>query len=166
MNCIFINFWQYIWQQATKEWIAPFEIWRKHCSLLSHNSFSKLQLHLFLIFSLVVIFTVCLNNNIFQLGSVLFVTPLGQWRKAICYYLESEIDLLFLNFSYFVFAANAVPCRVAFKSGKEHHLYFQAISSGISGWLVLAEEQPSQKSHGLVRVVAPLAGCNVCIVIH
>ncbi|KEH32539.1 hypothetical protein MTR_4g127210 [Medicago truncatula] len=55
---------------------------------------------------------------------------------------------------------NAVPCRVAFKSGKEHHLYFQAISSGISGWLVLAEEQPSQMSHGIVRVVAPLAGCN------
>ncbi|CAK8564083.1 unnamed protein product [Lathyrus sativus] len=55
---------------------------------------------------------------------------------------------------------NAVPCRIAFKSGKEHHLCFQAISLGVSGWLVLAEELPSQKSRGIVRVVAPLAGCN------
>ena len=82
------------------------------------------------------------------------------------YYLESEIDLLFLNFSYFVFAVNTVPCRVAFKSGKEHHLYFQAISSGISGWLVLAEEQPSQMSHGIVRVVAPLAVVRIPISCH
>ncbi|PNX81060.1 hypothetical protein L195_g037075, partial [Trifolium pratense] len=61
---------------------------------------------------------------------------------------------------------NAVPCRIAFKSGKEHHFCFRAISLGISGWLVLAEELPSQKSHGIVRVTAPLAGCDVCIVIH
>ncbi|XP_045811838.1 protein TRANSPARENT TESTA 9-like isoform X4 [Trifolium pratense] len=55
---------------------------------------------------------------------------------------------------------NAVPCRIAFKSGKEHHFCFRAISLGISGWLVLAEELPSQKSHGIVRVTAPLAGCD------
>ncbi|KAK2358717.1 protein TRANSPARENT TESTA [Trifolium repens] len=55
---------------------------------------------------------------------------------------------------------NAVPCRIAFKNGKEHHFCFRAISLGISGWLVLAEELPSQKSHGIVRVTAPLAGCD------
>ncbi|CAJ2649829.1 unnamed protein product [Trifolium pratense] len=55
---------------------------------------------------------------------------------------------------------NAVPCRIAFKSGKEHHFCFRAISLGISGWLVLAEELPSQKSHGIVRVTAPLTGCD------
>lgn len=70
------------------------------------------------------------------------------------------------NFSYFAFAGSAVPCRISFKSGKEHHFCFLAISLGTFGWLVLAEELPSQKSHGVVRAVAPLAGCNVCIVIH
>ncbi|KAK2412504.1 protein TRANSPARENT TESTA [Trifolium repens] len=55
---------------------------------------------------------------------------------------------------------NAVPCRIAFKNGKEHYFCFRAISLGISGWLVLAEELPLQKSHGTVRVTAPLAGCD------
>ncbi|WVZ11761.1 hypothetical protein V8G54_016291 [Vigna mungo] len=55
---------------------------------------------------------------------------------------------------------NALPCRIAFERGKELHVYFLAISLGISGWLVVAEELPLKKSHGLVRAVAPLAGCN------
>ncbi|KAL9325923.1 hypothetical protein ACSQ67_006568 [Phaseolus vulgaris] len=55
---------------------------------------------------------------------------------------------------------NALPCRIAFERGKELHVYFLAISLGISGWLALAEELPLKKSQGVVRSVAPLAGCN------
>ncbi|RDX92605.1 Protein CLEC16A-like protein, partial [Mucuna pruriens] len=55
---------------------------------------------------------------------------------------------------------NAVPCRIAFERGKERHFCFLAISVGTSGWLILAEELPLKKPYGLVRVAAPLAGCN------
>ncbi|KAK7291852.1 hypothetical protein RIF29_07338 [Crotalaria pallida] len=55
---------------------------------------------------------------------------------------------------------NAVPCRIAFERGKERHFCFLAISLRSSGWLVLAEELPLKKTHGVVRVAAPLAGCN------
>jgi protein CLEC16A len=58
-----------------------------------------------------------------------------------------------------------VPCRIAFERGKERHFWFLAISVGTSGWLVLAEELPMKKPYGVVRVAAPLAGCNVCIVV-
>lgn len=63
------------------------------------------------------------------------------------------------------FAVNALPCRIAFERGKERHFSFLAFSVGTSGWLVLAEELPSKNSYGVVRVAAPLAGCNVCIVV-
>lgn len=56
-----------------------------------------------------------------------------------------------------------MPCRIAFERGKERHFSFLAISVGTSGWLVLAEELPLKKPFGVVRVAAPLAGCNVCI---
>lgn len=62
-------------------------------------------------------------------------------------------------------AVNAVPCRIAFERGKERHFCFLAISVGTSGWLVLAEELPLKKPYGIVRVAAPLSGCNVCIVV-
>ncbi|KAE9601632.1 hypothetical protein Lalb_Chr13g0299881 [Lupinus albus] len=55
---------------------------------------------------------------------------------------------------------NAVPCRIAFERGKECHFCFLAISLRSSGRLVLAEELPLKKTHGVVRVAAPLAGCN------
>ncbi|XP_019442736.1 PREDICTED: uncharacterized protein LOC109347374 [Lupinus angustifolius] len=55
---------------------------------------------------------------------------------------------------------NAVPCRIAFERGKERHFCFLAISLRSSGWLVLSEELPLKKTHGVVRVAAPLAGCN------
>lgn len=55
---------------------------------------------------------------------------------------------------------NAVPCRIAFERGKERHFCFLAISLRTSGWLVLAEELPLKKPYGVVRVAAPLAGCN------
>ncbi|XP_047980988.1 protein TRANSPARENT TESTA 9 isoform X2 [Salvia hispanica] len=54
----------------------------------------------------------------------------------------------------------AIPCRIAFERGKERHFYFLALSMGSSGWLVLAEELPAKPGRGLVRVVAPLAGCK------
>ncbi|XP_061990548.1 protein TRANSPARENT TESTA 9 isoform X2 [Rosa rugosa] len=55
---------------------------------------------------------------------------------------------------------DAVPCRIAFERGKERHFCFLAISLGESGWVVLAEELPLKQHHGVVRVAAPLAGCN------
>ncbi|MED6216513.1 Protein TRANSPARENT TESTA 9, variant 2 [Stylosanthes scabra] len=55
---------------------------------------------------------------------------------------------------------DAVPCRIAFERGKERHFWFLAISVGTSGWLVLAEELPLRQTHGVIRVAAPLAGCN------
>ncbi|KAM5553667.1 hypothetical protein ABKV19_025751 [Rosa sericea] len=57
---------------------------------------------------------------------------------------------------------DAVPCRIAFERGKERHFRFLAISLGESGWVVLAEELPLKQHYGVVRVAAPLAGCNVC----
>lgn len=55
---------------------------------------------------------------------------------------------------------DAVPCRIAFERGKERHFSFLAISMGISGWIILAEEFPQKAHYGTVRVVAPLAGSN------
>lgn len=57
----------------------------------------------------------------------------------------------------------AVPCRIAFERGKERHFHFLAITIGTSGWLILADELPVRPSFGVVRVVAPLGGCNVSI---
>lgn len=56
---------------------------------------------------------------------------------------------------------DGVPCRIAFERGKERHFQFLALSMGSSGWLVLVEESLGKPGRGLVRVVAPLAGCNV-----
>ncbi|KAE9464236.1 hypothetical protein C3L33_03866, partial [Rhododendron williamsianum] len=58
---------------------------------------------------------------------------------------------------------DAVPCRISFERGKERHLCFVAISVGTSGWIVLAEELPLKKHYGVVRVTAPLVGCNPII---
>ncbi|KAL3642809.1 hypothetical protein CASFOL_013624 [Castilleja foliolosa] len=55
---------------------------------------------------------------------------------------------------------DGLPCRIAFERGKERHFQFLALSTGSSGWLVLVEELPMKPQHGLVRVLAPLAGCN------
>lgn len=60
-----------------------------------------------------------------------------------------------------IIAADTVPCRIAFERGKERHFRFLAVSAGTSGWLILAEEIPLRKDFGVVRVCAPLAGCNV-----
>lgn len=56
--------------------------------------------------------------------------------------------------------ADALPCRIAFERGKERHVWFQAVSLGTSGWLMLLEELPLKQGVGLVRVVAPLASCS------
>lgn len=58
-------------------------------------------------------------------------------------------------------SVDAVPCRISFERGKERHLRFVAISVGTSGWIVLAEELPLKQLYGVVRVTAPLVGCNV-----
>ncbi|AEE77444.1 CLEC16A-like protein [Arabidopsis thaliana] len=50
---------------------------------------------------------------------------------------------------------DAVPCRIAFERGKERDFSFLALSSGESGWIVLADPD-----NGIVRVTAPLAGCK------
>lgn len=61
--------------------------------------------------------------------------------------------MLFLKFPG---AVDAVPCRIAFERGKERDFSFLALSSGVSGWIVLADPD-----NGIVRVTAPLAGCKV-----
>lgn len=66
-----------------------------------------------------------------------------------------------LNLVFCLSSVDAVPCRIAFERGKERHFHFLALSMGSSGWLVLAEELPMKPRVGVVRVVAPLAGCNV-----
>ncbi|XP_073290404.1 protein TRANSPARENT TESTA 9-like isoform X1 [Primulina huaijiensis] len=55
---------------------------------------------------------------------------------------------------------DALPCRISFERGKERHFCFLSVTMGSSGWLVLAEELPMKQGYGVVRVVAPLAGCN------
>ncbi|XP_021665915.2 protein TRANSPARENT TESTA 9 isoform X2 [Hevea brasiliensis] len=55
---------------------------------------------------------------------------------------------------------DAVPCRIAFERGKERHFCFLAISMGTSGWILLIEELPLKQHHGVVRIIAPLAGCK------
>ncbi|KAG8376405.1 hypothetical protein BUALT_Bualt09G0060100 [Buddleja alternifolia] len=62
---------------------------------------------------------------------------------------NTEIDLV-----------DAVSCRIAFERGKERHFHFLAVSMGSSGSLILAEESPMKPRRGVVRVTAPLAGCN------
>ncbi|KAM7274315.1 hypothetical protein ACFE04_028979 [Oxalis oulophora] len=59
---------------------------------------------------------------------------------------------------------DAVPCKIAFERGKERHFFFLAISIGIDGWILLAEEIPLKQQHGVVRIIAPLAG--TCPIIH
>lgn len=55
---------------------------------------------------------------------------------------------------------DAVPCRISFERGRERNFFFLAISRGVSGWLLLAEELPLKQLYGVVRVAAPLAGSN------
>ncbi|KAL9260647.1 TRANSPARENT TESTA 9-like protein [Drosera capensis] len=55
---------------------------------------------------------------------------------------------------------HTIPCIIAFEKGKERHFRFLAFSLGTSGWLVLGEDLPVGRELGVVRVVAPLAGCN------
>ncbi|KFK40296.1 hypothetical protein AALP_AA3G356800 [Arabis alpina] len=57
-------------------------------------------------------------------------------------------------------AVDAVPCRIAFERGKERNFSFLALTSGVSGWIVLVEDSLTKPDHGIVRVTAPLAGCK------
>ncbi|CAI8584098.1 unnamed protein product [Vicia faba] len=112
---------------------------------------------------LVKVFVLLHQLQLFTLGRALPEQPSIQPPSdlpANCRAKTSGLDVSGPKAGTEISLVNAVPCRIAFKSGKEHHLCFQAVSLGISGWLVLAEELPSQKSHGIIRVVAPLAGCN------
>ncbi|KAL2930168.1 Protein TRANSPARENT TESTA 9 [Bienertia sinuspersici] len=58
---------------------------------------------------------------------------------------------------------DAVPCRIAFERGKERYVWLQAVTMGTFGWIVLTEELPLRQSVGIVRVVAPLSACDVCV---
>lgn len=62
-----------------------------------------------------------------------------------------------------ILAVDAVPCRIAFERGKERHFCFLAISHGTSGWILLLEQLPLKQERGIVRVMAPLAGSDVCV---
>lgn len=61
------------------------------------------------------------------------------------------------------FSVDALPCKIAFEMGKVRNFWFLALSAGTSGWILVAEETLQKPSYGIVRVVAPLAGCNVRI---
>ncbi|BBN04514.1 protein CLEC16A [Marchantia polymorpha subsp. ruderalis] len=63
----------------------------------------------------------------------------------------TEVDL---------FEGNAMPCRVAFERGKERSVYLLVAHKerDAASWLLLAEDTPSRNGHGIVRVIAPLAG--------
>ncbi|CAI5969877.1 unnamed protein product [Closterium sp. NIES-65] len=64
---------------------------------------------------------------------------------------------------------DAIPCRVAFERGKEKHVLLLVASSAANGWVLLAEPPAgmtakaavAEGATGVVRVVAPLAGCQV-----
>ncbi|KAK7329730.1 hypothetical protein VNO77_23906 [Canavalia gladiata] len=117
---------------------------------------------------LVKVFVLLHQLQIFTLGRALSeqppICPPGD-LPANCRSQTSGLDVSGLKAGTEVSLVNAVPCRIAFERGKEHQFCFLAISLGISGWLVLAEELPLKKSYGVIRVVVPLAGCNVCIVV-
>ncbi|XP_014509724.1 uncharacterized protein LOC106768871 isoform X2 [Vigna radiata var. radiata] len=112
---------------------------------------------------LVKVFVLLHQLQIFTLGKTLTEQPLiyppGD-LPANCRAQGSGLDVSGPKAGTEVSLGNALPCRIAFERGKELHVYFLAISLGISGWLVVAEELPLKKSHGVVRAVAPLAGCN------
>ncbi|XP_047310433.1 protein TRANSPARENT TESTA 9-like [Impatiens glandulifera] len=55
---------------------------------------------------------------------------------------------------------DGVPCRISFERGKERHFCFLALSIGTYGWLILTEELPVKPGCGIIRVCAPLAGCD------
>ncbi|XP_027192516.1 protein TRANSPARENT TESTA 9-like isoform X3 [Cicer arietinum] len=112
---------------------------------------------------LVKVFVLLHQLQLFTLGRALPeqppIYPPGD-LPANCRAQTSELEVSGPKAGTEISLGSAVPCRISFKSGKEHHFCFLAISLGTFGWLVLAEELPSQKSHGVVRAVAPLAGCN------
>ncbi|KAK7265206.1 hypothetical protein RJT34_32822 [Clitoria ternatea] len=115
---------------------------------------------------LVKVFVLLHQLLIFNLGGALSEQPLiyppGDF-PASCRALSSGLDESGPKAGTEVSLVNAVPCRIAFERGKELHFFFLAISLGVSGWLVLAEELPLRKSFGVVRLVASLAGCNPII---
>ncbi|KAL6560166.1 hypothetical protein OROHE_006404 [Orobanche hederae] len=76
---------------------------------------------------------------------------------------NAGVDLPGLKPNAEITLVDALPCRIAFERGKERHFQFLALSTGSSGWLVLAEELPMKRQRGVVRVLAPLAGCNPMI---
>ncbi|TKY54515.1 hypothetical protein E2542_SST18924 [Spatholobus suberectus] len=112
---------------------------------------------------LVKVFVLLHQLQIFTLGRALSeqptIYPPGD-LPANCHARGSGFDVSDPKAGTEVSLGNAVPCRIAFERGKECHFCFLAISLGISGWLILAEELPLKKSYGVVRAVAPLAGCN------
>ncbi|CAI7865459.1 unnamed protein product [Closterium sp. NIES-54] len=63
---------------------------------------------------------------------------------------------------------DAIPCRVAFERGKEKHVLLLVASCAANGWVLLAEPPAGMTAKaavaegaiGVVRVVAPLAGCQ------
>ncbi|EFJ34924.1 hypothetical protein SELMODRAFT_405955 [Selaginella moellendorffii] len=53
-------------------------------------------------------------------------------------------------------SVDALPCRIAFERGKERDMYLVPTVSFTAGWLVLAD---GVSPKGVIRVIAPLAGC-------
>ncbi|GBG71714.1 hypothetical protein CBR_g9125 [Chara braunii] len=57
-------------------------------------------------------------------------------------------------------AGDSMVCRVAFEKGKERAVHLLVAASGHSGSLILADGSQNRLGWGVVRVIAPLAGCR------
>ncbi|XP_047249607.1 protein TRANSPARENT TESTA 9 isoform X2 [Capsicum annuum] len=115
------------------------------------------------LFEIVKVFVLLHQLHIFSVGKVLPDQPLIHPTVEVMETSRAKragVDSLGPKPSIELRLVDAVPCRIAFERGKERHFHFLTISVGISGWLILADELPVRPSFGVVRVVAPLGGCN------
>ncbi|XP_059287332.1 protein TRANSPARENT TESTA 9 isoform X2 [Lycium ferocissimum] len=115
------------------------------------------------LFEIVKVFVLLHQLHIFSVGKVLPDQPPIHPTVDVMETARAKragVDSLGPKPSVELSLVDAVPCRIAFERGKERHFHFLAISVGTSGWLILADELPVRPSFGVVRVVAPLGGCN------
>ncbi|KAK7388154.1 hypothetical protein VNO78_22961 [Psophocarpus tetragonolobus] len=155
------------WRKCKRAMESSFPYKELNCIVLLPLKFSSEEGSTFAagkgMHELVKVFVLLHQLQIFTLGRAIpeqpLIYPPGD-PPANCRARRSGLDLSGPKAGTEVSLGNAVPCRIAFERGKELHFCFLAISSGISGWLVLAEELPLKKSYGVVRAAAALAGCN------
>ncbi|KAK6944580.1 LOW QUALITY PROTEIN: CLEC16A/TT9, N-terminal, partial [Dillenia turbinata] len=109
----------------------------------SESSFAageRMSLYFFIKFKYSPLAEVCLINHL-SIHLLIFLKTLEQNLQALMPLVESQ---------------GLIPCRIAFERGRERHFCFLAMAY-MGGWFLL-RNYPSNS--GVVRVVAPLAGCN------